>query len=274
MSYTPETTLAYLGFQRIQPSLLLSPFIQSYWHFSRQTPLHTYHEEYMNPRGGYGIVFNFGNAVQLGTQNISDPVFLDGANTVSRAMGFFGAVDLLGIRFYEGGAFPFIGIPLIELQNEINLLDALDRPSLLVLHARLQETASLPARICLLENWLLSRLKLGKEQSALVPASLNRIRKSNGRFSIPKLAQEFSISQRQMERIYQTQVGMSPKQYSRLLRVESARHALKQMDGTSSAELAAELGFYDQSHFIREFSTVIGISPHAYIKRTREPMEK
>ena len=158
--------------------------------------------------------------MQLGTQNISDPVFLDGANTVARAMGFFGAVDLLGIRFYEGGAFPFIGIPLIELQNEINLLDALDRPSLLVLHARLQETASLPARICLLENWLLSRLKLGKEQSALVPASLNRIRKSNGRFSIPKLAQEFSISQRQMERIYQTQVGMSPKQYSRLLRVE------------------------------------------------------
>jgi len=223
----------------------------------------------MNPRGGYGIVFNFGDALRLGTQAVTDPIFLDGANTVSRAMGFFGNIDLLGIRFYEGGAFPFIGIPLIELQNEINLLDVLDKHNLLQLHGRLQETASLLARICLLENWLLSRLTHGKEQNILVPASLHALRTSNGLYPIAGLAQEFSISQRQMERIYQTQVGMSPKQYSQLLRVESARLALKRMGKKSSAELAAELGFYDQSHFIREFSTVIGMSPYAYAKRIR-----
>lgn len=228
----------------------------------------------MNPRGGYGVVFNFGDAVRLGTQMVTDPIFLDGSNTVSRAMGFFGNIDLMGIRFYEGAAFPFLGIPLVELQNEINLLDALDRPSLLQLHGRLQETASLRARICLLENWLFSRLKPGREQNVLIPASLQRLKTSNGLYSIPELARELSISQRQMERIYQTQVGMTPKQYAQLMRVDAARLALKQTDGRSSAEVAANFGFYDQSHFIREFSAVIGISPHAYIKRTRAHTEK
>jgi AraC-like DNA-binding protein len=65
------------------------------------------------------------------------------------------------------------------------------------------------------------------------------------------------------------QVGMSPKQYARLLRVETARLALKRMRAPSTTYLAAELGFYDQAHFIREFSAVVGMTPYAYLKRSR-----
>ena len=269
MSQTPESKLEYLDFQLLQPSPLLKPFIRHYWYFQSRSLLHIYREEYMNPRGSYGIVFNFGDAVRLGGQMITDPVFLDGANTISRSMGFFGNVDMLGIRFHEGTALPFLGIPLMELRNEINLLDALDGPSLLRFHAQLQETVSLPARARLLDNWLLSHLRSSREQSLLVPASLNLLRKSNGRFPIAELAREFAVSQRQLERIYLAQVGMSPKQYTQLLRVDSARLALRQLNRKPTAEIATELGFYDQSHFIREFSAVIGISPHAYIKLAR-----
>jgi AraC-like DNA-binding protein len=274
MNQTFETQLAFLDFLLIQPSPLLKPFIRHYWHFQSRSPLPSYREVYMNPRGGYGIVFNFGDVVQLGEQTISDPVFLDGTNTISRAMRFFGRVDMLGIRFHEGRAFPFLGIPLVELRNEINLLDALNRHNLLSLHAQIHETAALSDRICLLDDWLLSRLKADKHQNALVPASLHLLQKSNGRFSIPELAREFAISQRQMERIYLTQVGMSPKQYAKLLRVDTTRFFLKQTNGKSVAEIAAELGYYDQSHLIREFISVIGISPHTYLKRTGKQMEK
>jgi AraC-like DNA-binding protein len=60
---------------------------------------------------------------------------------------------------------------------------------------------------------------------------------------------------------------MSPKQYVQLLRVEKARLALKQMNGQTTTTLAAALGYYDQSHFIHEFGTVIGLTPYAYMKR-------
>ena len=265
----PEAQLAYLGFQLISPSRVLRPFVREFWHLRRGSPVLGYHEEYMHPRGGFGIVFNFGDKLQLDAQAIADPVLLDGANTVSRRLGFLGHVELMGIRFHEGGAYPFLGVPLADLQNETALLEALDRPGLLRLHARLYEAQALAARVNLLEEWLLSRLELGKERDALIPASLRMLREGEGNLPIPELARELAISQRQLERLYQNQVGMSPKQYSQLLRVETARLALKQLDDQSTARLAAELGFYDQAHFIREFSAVIGMTPYAYRKRSR-----
>lgn len=269
MPPTPEAQLAYLGFQRIAPSPLLRTLVRSYWYFWRATPLGAYHEEYMHPSGGFGVVFNLGDRPFLDAEPLSEPVFLDGANTRSRRMGFAGRVELLGVRFWEGGAYPFLGIPLSELRNETALLDAsgsLGRAELLDLHGRLYEADSLAARVGLLEAWLIDRLTLGKTRNALIPASLALLQRTTQ--PIPRLAQGLGVSQRQLERLYQAQVGMSPKQYAGLVRVETARLALKG-GGESAASVAVDSGFYDQAHFIREFSAVIGMTPNAYVKRSR-----
>lgn len=267
MPPAPESQLADLGFQLVTPGRLLRPYVQSYWHFQSETPLSAYREEYMHPRGGFGMVFNFGDPLRWEAQAIAEPIFLDGANTLSRRLGFLGRVELMGVRFHEGGAYPFLGVPLNELRNKTTLLDALAGPDLLRLQARLYEAKSLPARIDLLENWLIGRLALGKERDALIPASLALLRERAGQGPMPALAHDLAVSQRHLERLYQSQVGMSPKQYAQLLRVETARQALKQLNGQTTTRLAAELGFYDQSHFIREFSAVVGVTPYAYLKR-------
>jgi AraC-like DNA-binding protein len=272
MPETLESQLAYLGFHLFSPSPFLGSYVREYWYLRRETPLVTYHEEYMHPRGGFGIVFNLGDKLCLDGQTVFEPIFLDGANTVSRKLGFRGKVELMGVRFHEGGAYPFLGVPLNELRNEIVLLDALDRPGLLRLHARLTETKSLSARTHLLEGWLMSRLSFGKERPAIIPASLSLLREREGQLPIPELARDLAMSQRQLERLYQAQVGISPKQYSLLLRVERARLALRRMDKQTSI-LAAELGFCDQPHFIREFRAVIGMTPYDYIKRDRRQSE-
>lgn len=261
--------LAYLGFQLFPPAPALSPFVRSYWYFRREAPLLTLHEEYMHPSGGYGIVFNFGDRLSLDGSTLADPVFLDGTNTISRRMGFVGCIEVMGVRFYAGGAYPFLNVPLAELRNEIALLDALDRPALLRLHTRLCEAKSLPARIHLLEHWLMDCLLHGKERHAVIPASLAALRAVQGCRAIPDLAQQLAISQRQLERLFHSQVGMSPRQYAQLCRIETARLALKQMTSQSNTSLAADLGFYDQSHFIREFRSVVGMTPHGYMKRSR-----
>ena len=131
MSPTRETHLDYLGFQLIPPSPLLRPYVRSYWYLRREIPLLAYHEEFMHPHGRFGIVFNFGDRVRLDAQTLAEPIFLDGAVSVSRKMGFLGHVDQIGVSFWEGGAYPFLAMPLAELLNEVVLLDALDRPSLM-----------------------------------------------------------------------------------------------------------------------------------------------
>jgi AraC-like DNA-binding protein len=263
-----ENPLADLGFRLIPPGNRLRPYVRSYWTFRRASPLLIPREEYMHPGGGFGIAFNLGTNLSLDAQPLTELVFLDGATTVSRKMSFSGTVDMIGISFYAGEAFPFLGIPLAELINETALLDILDRPALLALHGRLYEAKTLPARIRLLESWLIQRLKLGNERSPLIPESLSALRTAPDRQSIATLAASLSVSQRQLERLYQVQVGMTPKQYSTLHRVETARLALKQINRKSTTDLAVDLGFYDQSHFIREFSAVVGMTPYAYMQRS------
>ncbi len=265
----PEAQLAYLGFQRIPPSLPLRSFVRTYWTFRRHVPLTELHQEYMHPRGGYGIVFNFADSLTLDSIALTEPIFLDGTNTISRQMGFRGTVEVMGINFHEGGAYPFLTIPLAELSNEIALLDALERPALMRLYARLYEAKTLEARIELIEAWLIERLTLGKSRDPLIPASLDLIRQTEGTASIAELADHLSISQRQLERLYRVQVGMTPKQYAGLVRIESARLRLKAGSLPSAAHLAADLGFYDQAHFIREFRAVVGLTPHRYMQRSQ-----
>lgn len=268
MPQSPEEQLAYLGFQRVVPAPVLRPYIRSYWYFCSKKSLTSYQEEYMHPTGGFGIVFNFADPVLLDRHTIKETVFLDGANTISRKMGFQGHIELLGIRFYEGGAFPFFAMPLTELRNEIAILEALARPALLDLHERMYDASSLSARITILEQWLMKRLFNGQKRHPLIPASLVKLR-TGCKLSIPDLAQELAISQRQLDRLYRSQVGMSPQKYVQLQRVETARLALKELYHRSTTELAHELGFYDQSHFIREFKAVIGMTPYQYLKRSQ-----
>jgi AraC-like DNA-binding protein len=265
-----STALDNLGFQLIPPGPALRPFVRCYWAFTRAAPLIGLREEYMHPTGGYGIVFNFGDPVQLSGQKVTAPVFLDGTNTASSKMGFQGKVEQIGVSFWVGGGYSFLGVPL-EVVRDIPLaLAELDRAGMDSLYGRLCEAPNLQTRIALLEAWLLDRLRQGRERHPIVPETLAALRAVQGQVAIPTLADRFYISQRQLERLYKTQVGISPKQYAGLLRVEAARLALKHLQTRSLTDLAVEYGFYDQAHFIREFSAVVGLTPHRYVERSRQ----
>ena len=271
MSQPPEVQLAYLGFQLCSPQPALKPYVGSYWFFQRDSRLTTIHQEAMHPGGGFSLVFNLGDALELDGQQQQAPVFLDGANTISRRMGFFGHVQIAGIQFRTGGAYPFLDISLTELQNQTDALSALDYQSLLRLHAQLAEARTMMERIGLFDSWLLKRLASGTARSAIIPASLKRIDHSISQLregyalpSISQLADDLGISQRQLEHLFRYQVGITPVQYVRLRRVEAARLALRQRK-QSNTRLAVALGYYDQAHFIRDFRAVIGMTPYAYM---------
>jgi AraC-like DNA-binding protein len=259
-----EKRLSYLGFKIILPSPALRPYVESYWLMESQNPLLDYREEFMHPQGGYGIIFNLGAIPLLDNLALKDPVFLDGANNQSRKMGFLGKVLLLGIRFKVGGAYPFLRIPLAELSNQTALMEIMGEAAVMPLYEAIVNVP-LGEQIQLIEAWLLQRLALGKNADRLVWDSLAWIRR--GIPSMDALSNQLNMSQRQIERLYQLQVGLSPKYYSRLLRIDAARKALKEPTH-SLTDLGLSLGFYDQSHFIREFKTIIGMTPSAYVEHS------
>lgn len=79
---------------------------------------------------------------------------------------------------------------------------------------------------------------------------------------VPAIAARLNVSERHLRNLFTEAVGVSPKHFARL---ERLRIVLAQAGSTRWARLAAEAGYYDQSHMNAEFRQMMGVTPGAYI---------
>ena len=103
-------------------------------------------------------------------------------------------------------------------------------------------------------------------------ASLTALQKNKGRIRISDLVQCSNLSERQLERKFDHYIGISPKKFTGILRMN---HYLKLIrnstDNNSLLQAAVEAGFYDQSHLNNNFKIITGISPIIYL-RSSDPI--
>jgi AraC-like DNA-binding protein len=79
---------------------------------------------------------------------------------------------------------------------------------------------------------------------------------------VAETARALDVSERHLRTLFVRAVGLSPKQFARVDRV---RRVVRRGGRGEWARLAAELGYYDQSHLTREFRATMGVSPGAYV---------
>lgn len=84
--------------------------------------------------------------------------------------------------------------------------------------------------------------------------------------SIEKLANSVNLSASHLLKLFKTEVGVSPVQYLRLLRLEKARELLEETF-LQVSQIGFEVGMPDQSHFTRDFKDQYGLTPSAYRKQ-------
>lgn len=102
------------------------------------------------------------------------------------------------------------------------------------------------------------RSRAGAERVAHVWAGLRR-----GDRSINELAGEVGWSARHLTDRFRAEVGLRPKEAARIARFDRARRALR--PGVRLADLAAEQGYADQSHLVREFQAFAGCAPSRWL---------
>ena len=90
-----------------------------------------------------------------------------------------------------------------------------------------------------------------------------------GRHNVNDLARSACMSARQLGRHFQTVLGMSPRDFIMLCRMQIACERLVQ-PGKSIGEIAQEIGFCDQSAFAYQFRQAIGMAPLEYRRRYQE----
>jgi AraC-like DNA-binding protein len=98
--------------------------------------------------------------------------------------------------------------------------------------------------------------------SRRVDAAVGTILESGGRVSIDALVSSAGTSLRQLERQFRENVGLTPKTFSRIVRLQAALRRLRH--GRALTDVALACGFYDQSHMTRDFRELASMSPGAW----------
>lgn len=98
--------------------------------------------------------------------------------------------------------------------------------------------------------------------NSLLDLACSVIHRSGGIVRISDLCTKLKISEITLQRMFHTFLGLTPKKFSRIIRINRTFKYMKSKEDIQSM-LALYFGYYDQSHFIREFRTFTGYSPQA-----------
>lgn len=174
----------------------------------------------------------------------------------------FGAACCVQVNFTPLGARQFFGLPMSELRDRmIGLDDALGFEGI-ALRERLGETRDWDTRFAIAEGFISTRLVKAKRMSAEVVWAYRQVIGSGGRTRISALADEIGWSRKHLAAKFSDAIGIGPKTLSRIVRFNRAL-SLSNWQGDDWAGIAADCGYADQAHLVREFRQLAGETPTA-----------
>jgi AraC-like DNA-binding protein len=182
------------------------------------------------------------------------------------------APSYLEVRLSPLGAYAVLGLPMDQLGGQIvDLVDVLG-PGGRRLGEQLRETPSWRQRFAQLDQFLLARLAGGPRPSPEVGWAWRRLVATGGALPIGQLAKEVGWSHRHLIARFRQQVGLGPKTAARLVRFDRVWRRLDQQPGRLDWGLvAAEAGYADQAHLVREFRQFSGTTPSAFLAAALPP---
>ena len=176
-------------------------------------------------------------------------------------------VRLYGVHFKPGGASPFLHLPLSDIRNRIAPLEAIWGPRASEVRERLWAAPSIGAGLSLLEALLLERMREASNKLGLVQHAIAEIMRHQGSLSIRALSAHVGVSHNHLGVQFNNLVGATPKELARLYRFAHLLSSIEPEHPADWTRLAHRSGFYDQSHFNREFVSFTGLNPSDYLQR-------
>jgi AraC-like DNA-binding protein len=251
-----------MQYRTYRPGPPLADFVEYLWAL-RDEPAHS--TERIVPSGTLELVVN----LHEDALRIYDPGNhawrrYSGA-VVSGAYRRFFVIDardhasIVGVHFRPGGAWAFLGVPPGELSDRHVDLAMLWGRSALELRERLCAAASASERFDLLECTLRSRIVDGRPGHPAVAFALGRLARPG--VTIGEVAADVQLSRRRFIEVFTTEVGMTPKRLSRVLRFQRVSELARRIEAPDWARLARTCGYFDQSHLINDVTEFTGASP-------------
>ena len=174
--------------------------------------------------------------------------------------------EMLVIQFKPFGAHAFLHLPMSDLADRVvpgeHILDG----ALTGLRDRLVRMPSSAEKFAEVQRWLGARFDPSKTAPEPVVRVVERLQADPvGRLS--EACADYIGSRKHLIDQFKTYVGLTPKQYQRVLRFNGVFAEMQSDQVLSWADIAARCGYSDQSHFIREFKAFSGFVPEAFVQQ-------
>lgn len=174
---------------------------------------------------------------------------------------------LVSARLHPLGAARLLGPHAPGAANRIVELEAVAGGAATALREQLLAAASPAARFSLLEAFLTGIGAPGGPAPDFVTRAVIRIEEAHGNLHVSRLHEELDVSRKHLAVSFNRCIGLSAKAYARILRFVWTLGRLRETTDPDWPRLAAEAGYSDQSHLVRDFRRIGAASPTDYLRR-------
>ncbi len=168
---------------------------------------------------------------------------------------------LVRVDFKVGGAPAFFRLPLSETGDQFVELDRLWGRHGAVLRERLLEARTPNAKLQVLETVLVEQLAYSQQPDSAVGAGACALECG---VSVAQVTSCLGLLPKTFVRHFRRQVGLAPKQFSRVRRLQRLLQSIGAPGSVDWAALAVDHGYSDQAHLIHDFRELTGVTPSAY----------
>lgn len=243
----------YFTVERPTPSPDLSAWVEHYWLVRWQTTTPYTQATLPHP------------ALHLTVE--ADGAWLYGVPLGKFTRRLTGEGRVIGIRWRAGGCYPWLQTPIARYTDQVRPLAEVwphdPRP---LLHA-LRRTDDTPQLVAAIEDWLRPHQPAPDPTVDLISHLVQTIQRERSLTSVEAVSEQCHHSKRHLQRLFQTYVGVSPKWVIQRYRLHEIIDQVAAGVVLDWAALAADLGYYDQSHLIRDFKAMVGLSPADYARQ-------
>lgn len=247
----PSMAQGNITYNELPPDQRLQEFIYCYWQIRTKEPLeHTFRYRVVAD-GCIDIFFNLENTNKNFAMGFSNGYT---EFTLPRTFNY------AGIRFLPAAFSRIFRMNASELTDQYASLDAIAPETAGFISNALYADAMLPQLKIAMDSYFLDRInRAAIESDPRICQALFIIFKRRGNIHLAKDL-NIGLSRRQLRRLFNRNVGGSIKTFSRVVRFQHVLNTMQASQNYTGYQLP-DAGYYDQSHFIKEFKTFYGQTP-------------
>ncbi|MEV2216966.1 helix-turn-helix domain-containing protein [Streptomyces sp. NPDC050997] len=253
---------AHVDFRRVEPAEPLRRYVEQYWLIDWN--LSEPYVSHVVPHPAVNIVF----------QRFPDQEPFAEVAGVQRglfAQKLEGRGRVCGVKFRPGGFRPFAPERAVTEWTGRRLRQPEVYPD--TDPATILTPDDEAARVAALDAFLLTLGPHPDPQADLAMALVERIGTDRTIRRVADLARTEGVSVRLLQRLFAGYVGVGPKWVILRHRIHQALERAETEEAMDWAALAADLGYADQAHLVRDFTTTVGVPPTAYAANRRQAGE-